>query len=133
MACSRDGKFVYTCAGRFRGDDAICVFERGDDGILSLAQEVFGGPDGVIQFQGGNEIVVAPDDRDVYCSGTKSNSVVGFRRNRKTGKLTWNQTLMHEIDGVPSLRAPVGLGISPDNDFAYITSEGDGAVSFFRR
>ena len=76
-------------------------------------QEIFEGKDGVTGFVGGNELRVSPDGRNVYALGSKSNSVVVFRRNVGSGKLAYLQTL-YNSDVAGKHGSTSGIGISPD-------------------
>ncbi|MFC1652087.1 ankyrin repeat domain-containing protein [Planctomycetota bacterium] len=127
VMCSTDGKFVYTSSGRWNGDSAICVFKRGSDGKLSLIQELRDGQDGLTGFVGGNELRISPDEQHLYGLGTRSNSVVAFRRNAETGQLTYLQTFYNSLvagcDGSAS-----GIGISQDGEYIYVAGEFDSSI-----
>ncbi len=133
VAVSPDGKSVYVSAGRFRGDSAISVFRQEALGDLQLVQELVGGSDDLASFVGGNEILISRDGRNAYAVASRSNSLVSFRRDTATGKLTQLQALIHETDGVGPLAVVSGLGISPDGKYLYAAAEESGAVSIFRR
>ncbi len=55
VACSPDGRHVYTASGRFRGDNAVSAFSVGRDGTLTLKQELFDGDGQLKDYEGGNE------------------------------------------------------------------------------
>ena len=133
VTCSPDGRFVYTNAGRREGkDNAICVFEKKLDGTLSLVQEIFDGQDGVTGFIGGNELIVSPDSKNLYALGSRSNSVVSFRRNVETGELTYIQTFYDsEVAGKDGSAS--GIGISPDGEYVYVAGEFDYSILIFKR
>ena len=132
VGCSSDRMFVYTSAGRFQGDNAICVFKRMPDGTLSLIQEVFDGRQGVSGFIGGNELRVSPDGQNLYALGTRSNSVVAFRRNPETGQLAYLQTFYDsEVAGKEGSAS--GIGISPDGKYVYVAGENDKSILIFKR
>lgn len=131
VACSPDGKFVYTSSGRFEGDNAVCVFEKASDGTLSLVQEIFNGQNGVNGFVGGNEIIISRDGRNVYAIGTRSNAVVTFGRNVETGKLTYLQSFKNR--SVAGKGSASGIGISPDGKYVYVAGEIDSSVLIFKR
>jgi 6-phosphogluconolactonase (cycloisomerase 2 family) len=132
VACSPDGAFVYTNAGRFDGDSAVCVFKKMSDGTLSLVQEVFGDEEGLVGFVGGNELRVSPDGQNLYAIGTRSNSVVVFRRNVETGKLAHLQTL-YDSEVVGKNGSASGIGISPDGEHVYVAGEDDNSILVFKR
>lgn len=132
VTCSPDGKFIYTSAGRWEGDNAICVFKKTANGTLSLVQEIFDGKDGVTGFVGGNELKVSPDGRNVYAAGSRSNSVVVFSRNVKTGELTYLQTFYNsEVAGKDGDAS--GIEISPDGEYVYVAGDRDNSILIFKR
>jgi len=132
VACSPDGDFVYTSAGRFVGDNAVCVFKRTSDGTLSLVQEIFDGQKGLAGFVGGNEPLVSPDGQNLYVLGSRSNSVVVFKRNLETGQLTYLQTFYDsEVAGKEGSAS--GIGISPDGEYVYVAGESDNSILIFKR
>ncbi len=132
VACSPDGEFVYTSAGRFEGDNAVCVFKKMSDGTLSLVQEVFDGQEGLVGFVGGNELRVSPDGQNLYAIGTRSNSVVVFRRDVETGKLAYLQTF-YDSEVVGKDGSASGIGISPDGEHVYVAGEDDNSILIFKR
>ena len=132
VACSPDSKFVYTSSGRFDGDSTICAFRRMPDGMLSLIQEIFDGQEGLVGFVGGNEVRISPDGQSLYAVGSRSNSVVVFRRDAENGKLTYLQT-MHDSNFAGKNGSASGVGISPDGEYVYIAGEYDNSVLMFKR
>ena len=132
VACSPDGRFVYTSAGRLGGDNAVCVFEKMSDGTLSLVQEVFDGQEGLEGFVGGNELRVSPDGQNLYAIGTRSNSVVVFKRNVETGELKYLQTF-YDSKVVGKDGSASGIGLSPDGEYVYVAGESDSSVLIFKR
>jgi 6-phosphogluconolactonase (cycloisomerase 2 family) len=132
VTCSADGKFVYTSAPRWEGDNAICVFKKTADGTLSLVQEIFDGKDGVTGFVGGNELRVSRDGRNVYALGSQSNSVVVFRRDVETGKLAYLQTV-YDSEVVGREGSASGIEISPDSEHVYVAGESDSSIVIFKR
>ena len=106
VGCSADGKHVYASAGRFKGDQAISVFEVQKDGKLKLIEEHMNGVGGLEGFEGGNDIKVSPDGKLVYALGTLSDRIVRFRRDEQTGKLTLNPFATPEPTPVPATPTP---------------------------
>ncbi|HEY3969354.1 MAG TPA: beta-propeller fold lactonase family protein, partial [Planctomycetaceae bacterium] len=143
---SRDGEFVYSISGRFAGDDAIGVFQVGDDGKLSVLQEFINGDGELQDFKGGGVgIAISPDGTRFYASGTRSGSLACFRRDPVGGKLTYVTTLTSLETGesgtfVDNRRAvgnqlmvgnlgANGVDISSDGRFLYLALEGWSAIS----
>lgn len=127
VACSPDGRFVYTSSGRFRGKTALSTFKRSAGGALAFVESLTD----LAGFQGGNEIVVSPDGKHVYVCGSKSSSMAVLKRDPKSGRLTPLQTLKNKVDG--KLGSVGGQAISPDGRFLYAAAEADGAISVYER
>jgi 6-phosphogluconolactonase (cycloisomerase 2 family) len=130
---SRDGKFVYTLAGRFEGDNAVSVFQVGDDGKLKLVQELRGENGGFDELTGPNDIGLAPDEATLYVSGTTSCSLAAFRRDAASGKLTYLATLRSEATGLGADLGANGIDCSSDGRFLYLALENNSAISVFER
>ena len=132
VACSPDGRFIYTSSGRFHGDDTIGVYKVGDDGQLTVVQEIQNGDSELEGFEGGNEILVTPDGKYVYAAATRSSMVAGFHRDKETGRLTvLDKESIASAD--PDNLGPAGLGISPKGDHLYVAAESLGKIIVFRR
>jgi 6-phosphogluconolactonase (cycloisomerase 2 family) len=128
VACSPDGRHLYTTTGKYHGDDAVSAFEIGPDYSLTVVQEFLKLPD----FIGGSELVVSPDGRNVYATASRSGTIACFERDAASGKLRFAETLR---DGVAESRAfgAAGICISPDGEFVYVACEDKNAISIFRR
>jgi 6-phosphogluconolactonase (cycloisomerase 2 family) len=89
IAVSNDGRHVYLSSGRFKGDQAVTVFEAQADGKLKLLEAHVNGQGGFTGFEGGNTIAISPDGSLVYAVATLSDRLVRFRRDPVTGRLTF--------------------------------------------
>jgi 6-phosphogluconolactonase (cycloisomerase 2 family) len=130
-ALSPEADMVYVASGNFGGDDAISVYRRAKDGTVQIVQELFHAGGKPEDFQGGNELIVSPDGRNVYALGTGSDTLVSFRRDAKKGTLALLQTFKDEIEGTHGLENASGLTISADGKFVYVV--GNDSVAIFRR
>ena len=128
-ACA-NSKHVYTCSGRFGGDNALTAFEIADDGKWKLVQSLAEGEQ-LEGFEGGNLIKSSPDGKFVYSSGALSSNIASFKRDVSSGKLTFDRYL--EIDGDEDLQMTSGIHISGDNRFVYVGGEAAGCVYVFER
>ena len=128
ISVSPDGKYIYTSAGRFGGDQAVSVFKRGEDGKLTIVQELVEG-DEIDGLNGGNEIAVSPDGTLVYALGTLSDNLVRFKRDPATGKLTQIGT---KHVGDPVSPGAAGLCFSKDGRFCYVADEDASAIVTFK-
>ncbi|MBW3543658.1 MAG: lactonase family protein [Planctomycetes bacterium] len=129
VALDREGKHLYVSSGRFKGDDAISAFAIAEDGSVELLQEIVNGKDGLRDFQGGNEILVSRDGKQVFAVGTRSRTLARFDRDPTTGKLSSPLTMKVGTNFVELGAA--GLGTSPDGRFLYLALEGDGAIGVY--
>lgn len=130
VALSPEGDHVYVSSGRFRGDNAVTVFDFDTDSMrLDLVQSLSADEGDFHDFVGGNEIICSPDGRNVYAAATRSGSVAMFEREPDDGHLTY-------IDSVVDSQATAGAAgicVSPDGRFVYIAAEDSATVSVFRR
>jgi 6-phosphogluconolactonase len=140
VATSPDGKFVYTCSGRFGGESAVAAFQFGDDGRLAFLQKYSNGSNGeLVGFEGGNQLAISPDGLNLYAAATVSGVVACFRRDPKTGNLTHLETLPDggQAGGgflrVSNTLGAAGFGISPDGQYVYVATEDKNTLSVFKR
>lgn len=130
LTCSRDGNFVYTSSGRFRGDSSVGVFSIDKKGQLARVQELIAGKDKLDDFLGGNELTLSPDGTNLYVTGTLSATLAGFERDAKTGKLSFIETVPL---GQGKELGPAGIAINKDGTFVYVAVESVGKVAIFKR
>jgi len=133
VCTSPDGKFVYTCSGRFLGTQAVSAFRVGEDGKLTVLEEFISDVSELKNFSGGNDVLVSPDGLNLYACGTVSKSVACFDRDPQTGKLQYITTLASDATGGMSELGACAMAWSPDSKFLYVTVEDDGAISIFQR
>ena len=129
VACSPDGRHVYTASGRFRGDNAVSAFSVGRDGTLNLKQELFDGDGQLEDYEGGNEITVSPDGLDVYSVASNSDTLVHFKRDQSTGKLGVFKSFQV---GAPDRPGAAGVAVSPDGKHVYVADEAGKAVVIYK-
>ena len=125
IARSADGKHLYSCSGRMGGDNAVSAFEVLADGKLKLLEEHINGENGFIDFEGGNTIAVSPDDKYVFATATNSDRIARFRRNAKTGRLTF---LGSQVVGPMVRLGAHGVCFSPDGRFVYIADQDSNSI-----
>lgn len=130
LVISPDGRFVYVSSGRFRGDNAISVYQFDEEGKLSLIQELVNDEGQLKGFVGGNEITVSPDGRNVYAVASGSSALGCFSRDLETGRLKVLETISNEQE---RLDAAAGVCLSPDGQFVYVAAEQSSAISIYRR
>lgn len=129
VTASKDGKFIYTSSGRFRGDNSVGVFKIDDDGKFQVVQELTEDRDEIGDFEGGNELILSDDQRQLFVAGTTSSTVTIYNRDADTGKLTYLETAMFSPQDNPALGegqrlGPAGIGVAPDGKHIYVAIEG---------
>ncbi len=153
VVCSSDGKFVYTSSGMFSErsnslknnvigsngriytdvPQGVGVFRITKEGKLTTEQTILTGGEGQLDLRGCNQLLVTADGKRVYVSGSASSTIGCFARNKTTGKLVHEQTLKYDVDKLPGIKQANGFAESQDGQFLYVTGEGSGAVSVFKR
>jgi 6-phosphogluconolactonase (cycloisomerase 2 family) len=83
---SADGHQVYLVS---QGAGAITTFKRKQDGKLRQVDSEVDGRHGVTGMAGAYEPVVSGDGRSVYVPTTDADTIVTFKRNKRTGKLNF--------------------------------------------
>jgi 6-phosphogluconolactonase (cycloisomerase 2 family) len=129
MACSADGKHVYASSGRFGGDSAVTVFESQADGKLKLVEEHVNGAGSLTGYEGGNQLAVSPDGTLLVAGATLSDTLVSFRRDLESGKLTF---ISSQDAGEKMEPGAPGLCFSPDGRFVYVADEATSAILSYR-
>ncbi|MGH2973511.1 MAG: lactonase family protein [Solirubrobacterales bacterium] len=90
-------------------------------------------------LNGAQWVTVSPDSRSVYVAGYSDNTIVTFRRNRKTGALKSKGCIGEKGAPAGCATNTKGLGnaqaiaVSPNGKSAYAVSEGDNAIVTFKR
>ncbi|HEX7859146.1 MAG TPA: beta-propeller fold lactonase family protein [Verrucomicrobiae bacterium] len=132
VTTSRDGQFIYTTSGRFSGDSAVSVFQRGTDGKLKVVHELIAEREELPSFLGGNRLILSPDEKHLYAVATRSGTVASFDRDPKTGRLKILETFTDD-DNNGITAGAAGVAISPDGKHVYIAAEGQATISIYRR
>jgi 6-phosphogluconolactonase (cycloisomerase 2 family) len=136
VVVSPDARYVVTSSGRFNGPTALTSFRYGDDGRLSFVTSIkstrpAGGARG---FEGGNQVAITPDGREVYAAGTITGVVACAGRDPSTGSLVPRSALPDGgPQGPPGTNGAAGVTISADGKFVYVATEDKKTLSVFRR
>jgi 6-phosphogluconolactonase (cycloisomerase 2 family) len=135
---SPDGKFVYAIddhtpdsAGAEEGKGAVVAF-RVNDGKLELVG-IDEGKEGC--YNGARGVTFHPDGRTLYVSCSRPGTLVVADRDEATGKTAVRQVLKDEQGDVHGLGGAMGVAVSPDGRFVYVSAgrfQGDDAVSAYR-
>jgi 6-phosphogluconolactonase (cycloisomerase 2 family) len=134
VAISRDGEHVYvTGAG---DDDGVSVFRRNQrNQKLSFVQDLADDTDGVNGLATAEDVAVSPDGRFVYVTGYGDDALAVFKRNPRSGRLRFDTAKLNLQGDNDRMDGPVGVSVSPDNDFVYVTAQDDDAnsITWFER
>ncbi len=131
VAVSPDGASVYVSSAT---DDAVAVFGRQQNGMLTFLEVFFNGAGNVIDgLEGASSLSVSPDGLRVYAAAELDNALTVFARNPDTGRLTFLTGLFDGVGGIDGLDGADALAISPDSRHVYVASNDDNALAVFER
>ena len=139
LTVSPDGANLYVTAYGTTTTGNLVIYKRNSsDGTLTHVQTrsqgdcidfwlCFFGGTGLDGLKGAFQVVVSPDNADVYAIGTYSGAIVSFRRNVTDGSLAWNGAAFDSVNGTS------GVTISPDGTHVVTSNYNDKSVSVFWR
>ncbi len=131
IAVSPDGAYVYTAAP---GDDAVAVFARdAATGTLRFVETQKDGVGGVDGLGGATAVTLSPDGASAYVTGERDGAVAVFRRNPRSGALTFVERHDNASDGIAGLTYARAVAVSPDGRNVYVAGQSDNAVVVFMR
>jgi len=130
LAVSADGAHLYAASG---DQSAVTVFAR-NKGTGKLALRAIEAEQGTdLGISGIHSVAVSPDGDFVYATGQSDDAVAIFRRNHRTGALTFAEIVAQGIDGVDGLYGALWVTVSPDGHRVYVASTLDNALAVFDR
>ena len=102
---------------------------------LTFNEIITDGVGGVEGLDGTYGIVISPDDKHVYTASSTDEAVSAFSRNSSTGKLTYIETHVDDIQGglIDQMDGAKRLCISPDGNHIYVPSSTDDGLVVFSR
>ena len=131
-AFSTDGKFAYVLDDQgATGQGSLETF-RVNDGKLELVGSD-DGKDGC--YMGGRGLALHPDGKTLFVAGSRPGALVVVDRDKETGKTTVRQVIRDEEENAHGLAGAMGVAVSPDGRFVYVSAgrfSGDSAVSAFK-
>ena len=135
LAISADGDHLYVAG---QTDDAIAIFDRGADGLLTWSGAAVNGLDGINGLLAPTDVIVSADDRYVYACAYLADAAIVFGRETDDtdpdyGVLSFIEVKRDGVGGVDGLFRPTSVGVSPDDGNVYVTGAYDNAVAVFRR
>ena len=126
---SVDNHIYVASLGNNDTPDAISAFQRdpANNQIIQIDTYI-NGVAGVSGLGGANNIQISPDGSQVYAVSIDDDALVVFDRNPSTGALSFVQK---HTD--PNMLDPVGVTVSPDNNFIYVSASASHAIAIFQR
>ena len=130
IAVSPDGKNVYVVG---MASNALVVFTRdAATGKIHWHQTLFNNTGDVKGLGGAAGVVVSPDGKRVYTTGTTDNALSVFDRDPTTGSLTFHE--VHVTNTAPEyavLGTPYQVSVSPDGQWVFASAWSDNKVAVF--
>lgn len=121
--------FIYVAS---YSDDAVSLLKRnkstGEPGIPTLYVDGSGDIDGLKRI---TSLVVSPDDKYLYASGSEDCAIACFQLNAETGQLTFEKAYNEGDGGVNWLNDPVDMALTPNNDQLYIASQKSKSLAIY--
>ncbi len=131
VTVSPDNKFVYVTSRR---GDAISVFQRKrTNGELMLIETYRNEINGIEGLDGAIGAKISPDGGFLYVNGYVDHTVVAFKIDKTSGKLTLVEIVKNGKNGVKGLNTPFWTEISPDGKHLYISGFNDNSLVVFGR
>lgn len=136
LALSPDNGQLYVVG---ESSDAIAVFDRAADGVLTWRTQIRKNDPGVHGLGGPQAVEVSPDGTQVYVAGFADDSFTVFRRATAAGTgvavgdLTVQQTVFDDEGQVTAMNGPVAIATSSDNRHIYVAASVDNGVVVFTR
>ena len=132
LVFSTDGKFAYASV---EYSHELSWFEvNATTGSLSLLGSSM--EDGVAGVDGLKRVwnlILSPDEKQIYATGSMDDSIAWFDRNASTGAVTFSGILKNGQGGAGFLDGAKGLTLSNDGGFLYVASSVDAAVNWYDR
>ncbi|WP_116809871.1 beta-propeller fold lactonase family protein [Steroidobacter cummioxidans] len=138
VTASHDGRYVYGVGGSPSG---LVVWSRdASTGLLTFVADYRDNVDGHLLGQHFgpttspiNNIAVSSDLSFLYITSTADNAVSVYAIDATTGELSQASTVVDGIAGVDGIQAASSLVLSPDNNFLYVSGQGEHSVAIFSR
>ncbi|MDD2816146.1 MAG: beta-propeller fold lactonase family protein [Thiotrichaceae bacterium] len=130
LAISSDNKFVYAIGGG--ADNAVAVFAKGSDGLLSFVEVQRNGSNGVTGLVGAYGIALTPDNAYVYVTAMSDNALSIFSRNASSGKLSYVGSVLNGSGGVSGMTGARPVVSSSSGAQVYVGGFSDAAIAVLR-
>jgi len=126
-----NGRAVYATGN---GDDAVVAFKRRGNGMLEFLNARFDDVGPVRGMMGPCcSVAVSPDGRNVYVPTSDDDSIVAFKRAKKSGKLQFLRAYFNGKRGIEDMDEPLDVVVAPDGRDAYAAGYLSHSVARFAR
>ena len=130
VAVSQDGAFIYVASTT---DNAIVVFTRnptvGELGYVATYRN----NETITGLNGAYDLLVTPDNKQLYVVSNSDNSLVVFNRDIGTGQLSFVKVYKDGVDGIDGLAGVRAITMNPNGTEVYTASVSDSAITVFSR
>jgi len=129
IGVSPDGDNVYVSTGT-----ALVTFDRNGTGRLTYRRALVDGVGGVDGLTNTCcQLDISRDGRNVYVSATTDQAVSVFKRNKRTGRVSFLQLKKNNVGDVKWLASPEGVVVSRDGKNVYAIGYNDNSLVTFKR
>ena len=128
-AVAPDGNHVYVASYY---DDAVSVFSRdlatGELSFVDVLRDLE-----VAGLGAPNDVVVSPDNANVYVVAIDSGALTVYDRDTETGELAQTQLFSNGISGITSMSRASSVAVTADGTGVYVTADEGDSVTIFSR
>jgi len=124
-----DNQFVYIAG---RADNTVARFSVNASVQLSYVGASTQADADFIGLDAPTAIMANDDDSRIYALGFDDSSMVSFTRDGVAGALEFADIEQDNVKGVNLLAGPIGMDLSPDNQWILVAAAIDNAISVFR-
>jgi len=128
LAISSDNKFVYAIGGG--SDNAVAVFAKGSDGLLSFVEVQRNGSNSVTGLVGAYGLALSADNTYLYVTAMSDNALSIFSRNASTGKLSYVGSVFNGSGGISGMTG--ARPVASSSEFVYVGGFSDAAIAVLR-
>lgn len=126
---SADQRFLYA----LNHNNAILTYEINQtDGTVNLIDTLYDSSAQNISFNYPFDLVISPNDLDIYVTITSDNTIVHLQRDPQTGLLQYIKSYENETQNIESLNQIRRLKLDNRGNFLYVGTDRDQIVTFSR-
>lgn len=100
---------------------------------IEFVEALFDETDGIDGLAAPRFAAMSPNGAHLYVAAELDSAISLFERNRKTGELTYVESVFDGIDGVDGLNGATVIAISPNGRHVYVGGAFESAVAIFER